>query len=193
MTLPRVLILTDRTQVPAGRTLTGTVADCVGAGATHVVLRELDLPAADRAGLARELVRIPGLVLIAAHVRVPGADCVHLAANQSTPEAPFHGRSCHDGAEIGRALADRASYVTLSPVGPSESKPGYGPAIAPAALRELTTAAGSMPVFALGGVTTGNARRLRSFGAYGVAVMGSVMRADDPAALVKELFAEVDR
>ena len=193
MTLPRVLVLTDRTQVPAGRTLTGTIADCVDAGATHIVLRELDLSVGERAGLARDLVRIPGLVLIAAHTRVPGADCVHFAANQPSLEAPFHGRSCHDRAEIGRALADRASYVTLSPVGPSESKPGYGPALSLTVLRELTTAAGSMPVFALGGVTTGNARGLRESGAYGVAVMGSVMRADDPATLVKELFAEVDR
>ena len=45
--LPRVLVLTDRTRCSGS--LTGTVAAAVSAGARAVVLREKDLPAAERA------------------------------------------------------------------------------------------------------------------------------------------------
>ena len=44
-----------------------------------------------------------------------------------------------------------------------------------------------LPVFALGGVDGSNARRCVAAGACGVAVMGTVMRADDPAAVVAGL------
>ncbi|MCW2745028.1 MAG: thiamine phosphate synthase, partial [Mycobacterium sp.] len=50
--LPRLLVLTDRRAVPAGRTLLDTLRAAVDAGATALVLRERDLPAAERAALA---------------------------------------------------------------------------------------------------------------------------------------------
>ena len=40
--LPRLLVLTDRSQLPLGRSLVATMAACAEAGLTHVVLRELD-------------------------------------------------------------------------------------------------------------------------------------------------------
>jgi thiamine monophosphate synthase len=46
-------------------------------------------------------------------------------------------------------------------------------------------------VFALGGITAANAAQARAAGAYGVAVMGAVMRADDPGAVVAALLGEV--
>ena len=96
------------------------------------MLRELDLPAAERERLCAEL---------SAHVRVVsaraplGAACgLHLHATQSGLVArglPLHGRSCHDPEDVWRAAASGADYVTLSPVAPSRSKPGYGPPLAP--------------------------------------------------------------
>jgi thiamine-phosphate pyrophosphorylase len=44
---------------------------------------------------------------------------------------------------------------------------------------------------ALGGVGAGNARACREAGADAVAVMGAVMRAGDPAAVVRDLLAEL--
>ncbi|MDQ4051139.1 MAG: thiamine phosphate synthase, partial [Actinomycetota bacterium] len=128
MKVPRLLVLTDRRQLPGGRTLLDTVVRCAEAGATTVVLRELDLPALERAELAATL---------AAHVRVvsartplPCATGVHLAAHQSVRAArdAVHGRSCHDEDEVGQAATEGAAYVTVSPVAATASKPGYGPA-----------------------------------------------------------------
>ena len=94
---------------------------------------------------------------------------------------------CHSVAEV--EAARRAAFVTISPVAPTLSKPGYGPALGVAGVRAAVEAAGAVPVFALGGVTPENARSFRDAGAYGVAVMGAVLRADDPRAVVADLVA----
>jgi len=77
--------------------------------------------------------------------------------------------------------------VTLSPVYPTQSKPGYGPALAPAAAAEL---AGRVPWLALGGVDTAErAAACAVAGAQGIAVMGAIMRAPDPERVARELAA----
>ena len=94
---------------------------------------------------------------------------------------------CHSVAEV--EAAGHAAFVTISPVAPTPSKPGYGPPLGVAGVRAAVEAAGPVPVFALGGVTTANARSFREAGAYGVAVMGAVLRAADPRAVVADLVA----
>lgn len=192
--LPRVLVLTDRAQLPAGRTLQENLARLSGAGATLVVVRELDLP--DRAGLVAS---VTGQVaVISARRWVPGAIGVHLAAAQPDGHpawAPqtgrLRGRSCHSTAEITRAVGGGASYVTISPVAASESKPGYGPVLGADGVRRAVAVAGVTPVYALGGVSPENAADLRAAGAYGVAVMGALMRAPDPAKVYRRLVEAV--
>ncbi len=90
-----------------------------------------------------------------------------------------------------RRAAAGADYVTLSPIFLTGSKPGYGPALGPAALARIARRVG-LPVLALGGVGPENARACLSAGAAGVAVMGGVMRAADPGAAVRELLAALD-
>ena len=194
MTLPRLLVLTDRSQIPAGRTLPDTIAASVRGGATHIVMRELDLSHEARSALAAELIRIPGLVLITARTWFAGSMGVHLPAAQAASSgAAFHGRSCHDEAEVRRAAACGASYATVSPVSLSDSKPGYGPPLGPTGVRRLAASAGGMPVFALGGIDSGNASTFLEAGAYGVAVMGALMREADPEMATRRLLAEVNR
>jgi thiamine-phosphate pyrophosphorylase len=180
MSLPRLLVLTDRAQLRLGRGLTTTIAECVEAGLTHVVLRELDLPDERRAALATALAEA-GATVIAAHRPLPGAVGVHLP--EGVP-GPGLGRSCHTGEEVRRAAADGFAYATLGPVGATASKPGYGPPLPPADL-----AGHPIPVYALGGVAVDNAAAMLAAGAYGVAVMGAVMRAASPAAVVRDLLA----
>lgn len=189
MSLPRLLVLTDRSQIPR-RPLREVVADAVVGGARAVVLRERDLPPPEREWLAeevRDMLERVGGVLLAGWPMLDRAGGVHLPAGARMPsdgDRPgIVGRSCHHADDLASAEADGCDYVTLSPVADSASKPGYGPPLGAERFGALA-ARTSTPVFALGGVTPANAVTWLDAGAYGVAVMGPVMRADDPAAVV---------
>jgi len=158
-----------------------------------VVLRELDLPAEERRTLAGAIAAT-AVTLITARARLDGAAGVHLASAQAGADARpalFHGRSCHNDEEVRRAVLGGASYLTISPVAASVSKPGYGPAIGAPGVRRAVDLAAGVPVFALGGVDAANAPAMRAAGAHGVAVMGAVMRADDPAAAFGQIAEAV--
>ena len=184
-----LLVLTDRRQ--ARRPLVATVAAAVDGGALTVLLREKDLPRERRFALAEELraiLRPVGGRLIVAGNDPLGGDAVHLAADDPPPAGPvtWVGRSCHSAAELARAST--VDYVTLSPVFPSASKPGYGPALGIPELGRLVNRT-PVRVFALGGIAcAAQAGACREAGAAGVAAMGAVMRAADPAAVVRELL-----
>jgi thiamine-phosphate pyrophosphorylase len=98
------------------------------------------------------------------------------------------GVSAHSVAEAQLAAAEGANYVTASPVFATDSKPGYGPALEPEGLAQIVASV-RIPVLALGGVTAENAASCIAAGAAGVAVMGSVMRAQNPGAIVGDLIA----
>jgi thiamine-phosphate pyrophosphorylase len=188
--LPRVLVLTDRAQLPPGRTLEDTLVRCVDAGLEAVVVRELDLPDEQRQRLVEHAVAT-GATVISARTWFPAAPGVHLSAVQTGLDArpaAFHGRSCHNAEEVRRAVGGGASYLTISPVAETPSKPGHGPPTGVDGVRRAATLAGTTPVFALGGVDVGNAAAMREAGAYGVAVMGAVMRAEDPAAVLRTIM-----
>jgi len=99
--------------------------------------------------------------------------------------AAIIGISAHGLDDVRAAVAAQADYVTLSPIFLTDSKPGYGPALGTAALRAAAEC--DIPVLALGGVTADTAAACLAAGARGVAVMGEIMRADDPAAIVGDL------
>lgn len=201
MTLPRLLVLTDRHQLPAGRDLVSTLRSCHGDFA--VLLRELDLPWPERERLAFEIAQFAPVIsarevlraTIGTHLSssqpAPGLDACGAPPFETRPsdapqgETSLWGRSCHSVDEVRSAADTGASWVTLGPVAESLTKPGYGPAVETTALSE---AAAMSPVFALGGVTPENASALMGLGIHGVAVMGAVMRADDPAAVVSALL-----
>lgn len=192
--MPRLLVLTDRSQLPLGRSLRATVAAVVAAGADHVVLREPDLAPGCRDALATDLARLGARVVAAHH---PAGPCVgvHLAASQPVADAeglPF-GRSCHTGEELRAAAAEGAAWATLGPVAPTRSKPGYGPPSVGTTFAGTTFTGAGLPTYALGGVDATNAAAVRAAGAHGVAVMGALMRARDPAALAATLLAETAR
>lgn len=182
--MARLVVLTDRSQLSLGRCLRAQMARCRDAGLTHVVLRELDLLDQQREQLAGDLADL-GLTVIAARRDLAAAAGVHLAADQPAVPGTF-GRSCHSRDEVVRAAAEGARWATLSPYTASGSKPGYGPPVPPDAFAGLP-----LPTFALGGITPGNVRAARESGAYGVAVMGAVMRAADPGAVVARLLEAV--
>lgn len=185
--LPRLLVLTDRRQVPDGSDLVSVLARCADAGLTHVVFRELDLGADARAARVAELAAL-GLHVVSARGAVAGAWGVHLASGQDASVAaglPF-GRSCHSRGDVRSAVRGGASWVTLSPFARTASKPGHGPPLAPQSYRGHDIA-----VYALGGITPQNAGAALAAGSHGVAVMGAVMRAADPGAVVSDLLGVI--
>lgn len=197
-----VVVVTDRRQAAAP--LPEVVTAAVAGGARWVLLREKDLPRARRAALAarlREILAPVGGRLIVAGADPLGGDAVHLPA-LADPPSPVDrkgeggvvrlvGRSCHNAAELDRLALEH--YATLSPVFASRSKPGYGPPLGLAGLAALCRRA-TRPVLALGGIQTPEqAAGCVAAGAAGVAVMGAVMRAADPAVVVRELREAVAR
>jgi thiamine-phosphate pyrophosphorylase len=195
---PPLLLITDRRQ--AARPLTGVVADALAAGCRWVSLREKDLPVPERLALLyrlRALARPVGAI-VTVHADADAAakaDGLHLAAGgdpaaarQRLGPAALIGASCHAGDEVDAAIAAGADYVTLGPLAPTASKPGYQPTLSPA---EAGAIARRHPgrVIALGGIGPDLLPGLIAAGFAGVAVMGGVMRAGDPTMAIREHLA----
>jgi thiamine-phosphate pyrophosphorylase len=194
---PPLLVISDRTQ--ARRPISGIAAAAFAAGCRWFSLREKGLAAAERRALLAELVALGRRhgALVGVHDDIEaaiaaGAGAVHLqsradlrAARARLPQALI-GVSAHSASEAASLIAAGADYVTISPVFPTDSKPGYGPALGIDGLA-VACASASGPVIALAGIDAVNAASCIKAGAAGVAVMGEIMRAADPGATVRKL------
>jgi thiamine-phosphate pyrophosphorylase len=196
----RLLVVTERKL--SARPVLDTVEAAMQGGARWFWLRDRDLSEGDREQLAKALMRaVQGraVLTIGADVQLAlrvGARGVHLPASADVgaaraclgPEALI-GVSAHCERDVQRAMSAGADYATLSPVFPSASKPGYGPALNGDAI----TRAGAcgLPILALGGVTKDNAAACLDAGAPGVAVMGGIFSAPDPRAETAALLKAI--
>ncbi len=194
MPAPPLLVITDRhlSSLPLPQ-----LADRLFAsGVRWLSLRDKDLADADRLDLARTLllrarpwgarITLHGDPALAAEA---GVDGVHLpagsdpaAARALLGPAALIGLSGHDsdGADLVERVRGQVDYLTLSPIFPSASKPGYGPCLGTSGLQRW--AGLGLPVVALGGIDGAQAvADCLAAGAAGVAVMGLAMR--DPQAL----------
>lgn len=197
---PPLLLVTDRRQ--ARRPLKDVVADALKAGCRWVSLREKDLPQDEQILLARTLaalVRGHGAKLMlhgeAELARLAGADGVHLSAGVDPVRArsligpgKLIGVSVHTVTEAEAIDPAVVDYAVAGPAFETASKPGYGPEIGRKGLLEITRAA-RVPVLAIGGINSARVGELVAAGAAGIAVMGGVMRAADPAQEVRALIA----
>ena len=199
--VPPLLVISDRRQ--AGRPLEELAEAIFAGGCRWFSLREKDLPPAERRALLSGLVTLahPWGATVTVHEDVDaammaGAGGVHLpsAGNPAAARARLPGgligASAHSAEEASALLGSGADYVTISPVFLSTSKPGYGPAIGLSGLAEIVAQVRG-PVVALGGINAATAPLCLSAGASGVAVMGEVMRAADPQAVVEAMLAAI--
>tara|TARA_B100000676_G_scaffold290932_1_gene324986 strand:- start:815 stop:1438 length:624 start_codon:yes stop_codon:yes gene_type:complete len=200
MAAPSLLLITDRnnTALP----LSDVLAQALQAGCRWVMIREKDLATAELCPVVEATVIVAkdfGATVSVNNDFTAASICkvkaVHLPQGQPVatirrvmgPETLI-GVSAHSVAEAQLAAAEGANYVTASPVFATDSKPGYGPALEPEGLAQVVASV-RIPVLALGGVTAVNAASCIAAGAAGVAVMGSVMRAQNPGAIVGDLIA----
>jgi len=198
--VPPLLLVTDRHQ--ARRPLAAIVAAALGAGCRWISVREKDLPEDEQIVLVRQLLprtRAAGACLLvhgeASLARLAGADGVHLPAGADPAAARkllgskiLIGASIHTVREAEAIDPVVIDYVLAGPAFETASKPGYGPEIGRKGLSQIARAA-RVPVLAIGGINATRVAELIAAGAAGVAVMGGVMRAGDPAQEVGGLIA----
>lgn len=127
-----------------------------------------------------------------------GAHGVHLpAAGMSVENArrvvgstALVGRSVHRREEL--SLARGADYVIFGPIFETPSKRRYGEPQGLARLAAVARAA-EVPVIAIGGITVERVGAVLAHGAGGIAVMGAILDADDPARMVEALARAIRR
>jgi thiamine-phosphate pyrophosphorylase len=189
---PPLMLVTDRRQ--ARRALGDIVAQALEAGCRWISVREKDLPEDEQVLLVRSLLPLAhshGATLTvhasASLAVTAGADGAHLSSRSDLAAARARlgpgkllGVSIHAVTEAETIDPERTNYALAGPAFETESKPGYGPQIGRSGVAEIARAA-RVPVLAIGGVNAARLGELVSAGAAGVAVMGSVMRAADPA------------
>lgn len=198
--LPRVHAFTDARILSAPDF--GIRAAAIAAGGPAVALHardrggpptELAAAAARMIALARPpeaAVFVSGRPDIAAAI---GADGVQLADGDLTPadaRRMLHhgwiGRSVHSVGEADAAIDEGADFLVVGAVYQTESHPGREPA-GLALVRD--TAGLGVPVIAIGGVTPERVRELKTAGAYGVAAIGALWQAADPASATMAMLA----
>lgn len=196
----RLMVLTDPR---SARPLADVVEECLAAGATAIQLR--DKTATGRELYARGLELRPAIrrhgALFVVNDRIDvaialEADAVHLgpqdipvaAARRIAPSRLLVGYSTDDPEQGRRAAAAGASYLGIGAVFGTRSKEGLAyEAIGAERVREVMEASG-LPAVGIGGITPQNAAAVAATGA-GVAVLGAVLGAAEPADVVRRILA----
>lgn len=124
-----------------------------------------------------------------------GADGVHLGADDLP--ATVARRLLGPGAIVGatardpdgarRAVDSGATYLGVGPVYATTTKDGLPDPMGPAGVEAVAMAV-DVPVIAIAGVTAARVPELLDAGAWGVAVVGAVFGAPEPAAATTELL-----
>lgn len=199
-------LVTDRHQT-GGRPLRDVVHAALRAGVRAVQLREKDLPARALLALARDLAELAkaydARVLVndrvdiclasgSAGVHLPAAGLSAVAARGLVGADRLIGVSAHSADEAVRAEESGADFVVLGPIFDTPSKRAFGP---PLGLRELERARARCraPLFGIGGITRDRVCDVVKAGARGVAVVGSLMAAEDVERATRELLSALER
>jgi thiamine-phosphate pyrophosphorylase len=193
----KLYLITDRKQ--AKMPLPEAVRLALQGGVPAVQLREKDLPVRELLALAqelRELTRKFGAKLFVndrVDVAVAvGADGVHLghqsmpvdAARRIVGSGMLVGASTHSVKEAKEAELKGADFITYGPIFETPSKAQYGEPVGIEALINANNSI-SIPIIALGGIKSGNIDQVIAAGAYGVAMISSILAADDITAAAR--------
>lgn len=142
-------------------------------------------------------------VIVNDHVDVAaqaGAEGVHLGqhdadvaeARRTLGPSFVIGASAGNLEEALAAQAAGADYIGFGHIYPTGSKPKSSAPVGPAALGDVCRAL-RIPVIAIGGIDLSNIDAVLDAGAWGVAVIGAVCAAPDPAAATRALRQRIAR
>ena len=208
--MPRVdfslYVITDWHQT-VGRSLPSVVNEALEHGAGAVQIREKELPVRSLLTLTRDIVA--QTTRCGAHcfvndrvdvcLSVPGVG-IHLRSNSLPVNQARRlvgldrliAVSTHSSDEVQRAEQHGADFVVLGPVYDTPSKRAFGP---PIGLDVIATARRktNLPVFAIGGITQVNVGEVIRAGAFGVAVVSTIMSSLQVGVATQALCREIDR
>jgi len=186
--LPPLYLVTNRHQTN-NRPLLTVLHEALQAGVRLIQLREQDLDTRSLLTLATEVLTVTrsfnASLLINDRVDVAkaiGADGVHLRANSLPipvtrrilgPKALI-GASAHTAQEVMAAEAQGADFIVLGPIYDTPSKRDFGPPLGVQVMGEVQRIC-HKPLYAIGGLTPERVAEVREAGAYGVAVISSIL------------------
>jgi thiamine-phosphate pyrophosphorylase len=187
-----------------GRDPVETCRRAAAGGATIIQVRLKDAPAGEVVALTRALVgalAVPVIVNDRVDVALAaGAAGAHLGQgdpplDQLRPHVPpgfLLGLSVGSAAEAERGRAWPADYWSVGPCFATAHKADAGAPLGAEGFGRLAQLAPvATPVIGIGGVTAANAAALVRAGAAGIAVIGAVWEASDPAAAARALRAAI--
>ncbi len=203
----RLIVITDA-RLAAPRAVIDVVSAALEAGAPAIQLRDKNATARELLAQAETLlpvVREHGALLFVNDrmdvALLAGADGVHLgpddlpveAARRIAPPGFLIGHSTDDPRAAQLAERSGADYIGCGAVFGTSTKKDVGAERIGTARLDQVARAVHIPVVGIGGITLENVGRVGATAARGVAVVGAVMAAPDPAAATRELLEGFDR
>ncbi|MHB8880322.1 MAG: thiamine phosphate synthase [Thermodesulfovibrionales bacterium] len=188
----RVYLITDRKLFAGEDLMVQGIGEALRAGVKAVQLREKDMATRDLLALAyrlRELTKEHGAALFINDrvdiAMAAEADGVHLggtaipvrAARKAAGARLLVGRSAHSIEEALEAERDGADLMTFGPVFDTASKRRYGKPVGLELLGQAVRQV-SVPVFAIGGITTDSIQEIQAAGAHGIALISGILASD---------------
>ncbi len=202
--LPRLYLITDRKQT-ANRPLTSVVQETIQAGVRLIQVREKDLPTRELIQFTQSVMAlmnpVRGIVLMNDRVDLVialSADGVHLRAD-SLPlsqarrllgDRRIIGISTHSIEEVRKAQGEGADFIVFGPVFDTPSKRAYGSPLGLSLLEEACHAS-TLPIYAIGGISPAVVPTVLSCGAYGIAVISSILQAPYIPDIVQEYVSRL--
>ena len=200
-------LVTDRSLLPDGMSLTRCVEEAVRGGVTMVQLREKNTPIAEFLQIAGELTSqlqgtgVPLIINDRVDIALEcGADGVHLGQSDLSPQEARHllgadaiiGLSVESQEQLEHALHQPIDYIALSPIFSTPTKTNT---IIEWGLEgiKLATSLTNIPIIAIGGLHLSNVASIVQSGASGVAVVSAICASQDPYIAAKNLREEISR
>jgi len=126
------------------------------------------------------------------------ADGIHLGQDDLDPRAvrailpeKIIGFSTHSLSQLNQAPVDVLDYLAIGPIFHSVTKSGHAPEVGLENLK-LISEQSALPLIAIGGINTENAKTVFDAGASAIAVINDLQTADIPAAKI-ERYCEIFR